>query len=860
MPVMNYRRQARLETQAFEAISYRAAESQFAAKGGESLLIRGGPAQGLETSAAQLEHLRGQSYTSIKAIAQRMAGQAIRVGRIRPMGRKQPGPKEDRRRFKRLGLRSIPMNIRKAIGDDADRLEVFDQHEILDTLNKPNRLFTEHTLKLVTAYSLEATGWAFWTFFKQKGRWDIWHCPTPWVTPLHEGKAFSGYSIKVGGVGIPKEFGPDEVVPFYYPSPSNPLEALCPMEAGGKGILIDERVLDAQYRMFRNGIHPGWAVIVGERVLKGGSKVRQKLTSKQRREIRSAIMERYSIDENYNTPAILDGMIADMKKLTNSPDEMDFMNSSKMSESRVSRNFGVNPTITGENDNVNKANSIAAQTIFCDVTVNPKLELMGGVLTYHVAPKFSSDPNLVLFFEPAVPEDQESRFKEYTTGFQLGVVMKNELRQAIGLPPDTDGDVYYINPMLQPVPGVIRQPGEKPKPPEEQVPPPPEPPPAEEGGEEAAGGPPQQGGNPFAGSAAAHVELLRKSRYKPSDAAMEHFYRGYFTVWTKQHKRASDSIGEAAARFLAKQGKRVAAGVRVASPRASAEEIAKDALNVKAETKALRAAMLPAIAQTAGQGAALELHAFGLVAMPKLPVEAPAAIAETDLEGKSSINVSNLSTLLLRAKKPPKQDDDELPEWMDFSMDLPPEVQAGVTEFAGDVTAREYWEEVNQTTLQRLQSAIENGIDAGMSMRDIAAKIEDEVFDMDMTARRAELIARTEVTGAMNAGQHVAREHLEEEGIIEGKEWFATYDVLTRDDHLDANGQRVANDEKFEVGGEQCMYPGDADLSAAQRCNCRCVATATTVFSDSKAFRKSLRKYLEPCQVHGLIPAGDEAN
>lgn len=58
------------------------------------------------------------------------------------------------------------------------------------------------------------------------------------------------------------------------------------------------------------------------------------------------------------------------------------------------------------------------------------------------------------------------------------------------------------------------------------------------------------------------------------------------------------------------------------------------------------------------------------------------------------------------------------------------------------------------------------------------------------------------------------------------KEWETVGDNKVRDDHVNADGQRVTVDEPFIVGGEQLRWPGDGGLGASPGniINCRCSA------------------------------------
>ena len=85
-------------------------------------------------------------------------------------------------------------------------------------------------------------------------------------------------------------------------------------------------------------------------------------------------------------------------------------------------------------------------------------------------------------------------------------------------------------------------------------------------------------------------------------------------------------------------------------------------------------------------------------------------------------------------------------------------------------------------------------------------------------------IARTETTRVENSARYEVGKQGEKLGFKMKREWVATTDERTREEHADADGQQVDMDEPFTVGGEQLMYPGDTSLGASAKntINCRC--------------------------------------
>lgn len=88
---------------------------------------------------------------------------------------------------------------------------------------------------------------------------------------------------------------------------------------------------------------------------------------------------------------------------------------------------------------------------------------------------------------------------------------------------------------------------------------------------------------------------------------------------------------------------------------------------------------------------------------------------------------------------------------------------------------------------------------------------------------KARRIARTEAHGAVNAGQIVAaRRRAAATGERLYKRWLGTIDARTRASHRVADGQIVELDEKFNVGGADLDFPGEAGGPAHEVINCRC--------------------------------------
>lgn len=124
-------------------------------------------------------------------------------------------------------------------------------------------------------------------------------------------------------------------------------------------------------------------------------------------------------------------------------------------------------------------------------------------------------------------------------------------------------------------------------------------------------------------------------------------------------------------------------------------------------------------------------------------------------------------------------------------------------------------------------AAISRGLEDGLGVAEIAREIRKVSA---FTSFRAATIARTETHAAATYGSIESVRQAERElGVVMVKEWLATHDDRTREDHRAADGQRVGLDEKFSVGGVLMDRPGDPSAPPDSVINCRC----SLVYSES---------------------------
>lgn len=138
------------------------------------------------------------------------------------------------------------------------------------------------------------------------------------------------------------------------------------------------------------------------------------------------------------------------------------------------------------------------------------------------------------------------------------------------------------------------------------------------------------------------------------------------------------------------------------------------------------------------------------------------------------------------------------------------------------------------------------GVNLGEGIPELRDRIDSvlSTTGSDRWPNRATVIARTETIGALNAGRAEAFRAVSEEFPEQQLEriWLATDDTRTRDTHQEADGQRVALGQSFNVGGFELAFPGDPSGPPQEVIQCRCtmllVEPGENVDMSNRQFRR----------------------
>lgn len=301
-------------------------------------------------------------------------------------------------------------------------------HPLVRLLDNPNPWLTPWELWYLTVVYLELTGDCFWYVADgADGRpAELWVIPTPWVSVVPDPARFvAGYDVAAPGVRA-ERFGPDEIIHLKYPNPLDPHRGLSPLRANALTVDANTELLRSRHQTFQAGPRPGVVL-----------RTEQTLTEPTARRLEERLTARFAGRENWHRPLVLEqGLTA--SPWTLSPAEMDFLNSGRMTRDEILAVFRVPPPMVGLVENMGLGADLwfGARVMFCEGTVQPKLELIAQALTRHLGRRYGAD--VCVTFPDCSPRAAETRRKDDEADARSGLRTVNEIRRGRGLKPLPD--------------------------------------------------------------------------------------------------------------------------------------------------------------------------------------------------------------------------------------------------------------------------------------------------------------------------------------------------------------------------------------------------------------------------------------
>ena len=670
-------------------------------------------------------------------------------------------------RASNLGQLPVKLYKRKRNGDEVE-VTSGRPGSLYELVQKVNPYWSMRRLIRMTEWSRCLQGSAYWYVNRgQNGRGaptELW-----WVRPdrmrviPHPQQYIAGYLHEStnGGQAVP--FATSEMLWFPLDNPIDEFAGLSPIAAVRLSIDTAYDAMRSNRNMHRNGTRISGII--------GPSDKDQSLSKTQVSDISQTFGEMYRGVDSAHKLAVI-GHAIGITQLSMTPKDAEFIEQLKWTLGDVARAFGVPPGKLADREHSTYNNVKQEDKEFWSMTLIPEADDISDQLTEFLLPMFPGEADrIALDYSEvtALQEDMAELTDQASTWYSMGVPLNPLLKE--------------YNPSLLPSEGGYEW-GDKPKSTAPAVAPPD---PAGEPDPEAEAE--MAADMPMGDPARAALYLIRELRALPAPAtrAIEYGSAEHELRWRRSVRvmdRGERAFLRELRRLFTRQQESVLARLR--KKRGAIEESFARHEGWSDEFRATLTRTDDDVL-AAPFDVAQWTETFQQAILPILTeIVEDAGVDTFDLLGLlSDFDVNNP---LIR-------------QWL-------------------ETAAFTFAQEVNKTTIEQLRAVLQEGIDNGASIDELAETIKQTFGEISDT--RAETIARTETAEAVNAG---SIEAARQSSVVAGKVWLSARDQRVRESHIEAHGQERKLDEAFDVGGSSLMHPGDGNGAPEEIINCRCVMT-----------------------------------
>ena len=617
--------------------------------------------------------------------------------------------------------------IKGRYGQEMEADEVMDS-EVLDLLETPNPYYSGYDLRFATVVCLKLVGNAYWYKLRNKANQveQLWLLRPDMVTAKmsKDGKVIEGFEYLVNGVK--QFFKYEDIIHFKYYNPQDELKGLATIAPVME--VVKSAVFSVRWNknFFYNSAMPDHLIVL---------KNSPNLSDAERQEIISKWNDKYKGTNNAHKVGLVEGDV-DIKSLSLSAKDMDFVNMRMANRDDIFSAFGVPKPIMSVTDDVNRANAETAMWIFLSQTVEPEIRrIIEKINNRLIYPDF--DETLFLDYDDPTPENREAILKEYESGLQNGWMTINEVRERENLPLVEGGDEILIPFSVVP----LSDAGEK---------------------EESAEG-------------------EKRLRLKIDKAGWEKKQNQKIVKRFLQGKRRYKTI-QKLTRGVIDNIKKKAESRRPFSKDQKDKWWFEFEKGLTSDTRLFKILVKKLFQKQEdrirGQMRLVEKGLKGKKKKVEIEIDVNWDI-EKEIFKQTSLPF--YKDIILRNGKRASQ-------LVGGEFKLTPAINRFI-----DSKALKFANEVNDTTADKIKNIIKEGINDGEGIDTISEKLND-IFD---NKARVETIARTETAMAINESHNEA---WKQSGVVDYKEWVATRDERTRESHAEMDGEVIKLNERYSNG------------------------------------------------------------
>lgn len=298
-------------------------------------------------------------------------------------------------------------------------VKIVNDSKVMELLKNPNPFQSQYEFMELSDMLLSLTGKCFWYVAKDNmGQpQELWIMSPQYVSIVPDEEEFiKGFVYNATGQAIPLER--DEVIFVNIPDPYDMYNGIGPAQAAGFAIETDKYANKWNRNFFFNNATPD-TVVLTEGTMDDDTYER----------VKASWNEAFGGVDNARKAAILE-QIKDVKMLSTSARDMDFVNLKNTTRDEILAVFGVPKVLLGMTENVNRATAETAKLVFDENVVQPRLKRLEDKINNELVPLFGEQIEIQLTSRRIInPDFVVSTINE---GFKNGYISSEVAKEQIG--------------------------------------------------------------------------------------------------------------------------------------------------------------------------------------------------------------------------------------------------------------------------------------------------------------------------------------------------------------------------------------------------------------------------------------------
>jgi HK97 family phage portal protein len=339
-------------------------------------------------------------------------------------------------RVKAKSLRVANRRMTKAIDGGMDAVEEVTDHPVLTLLSKPNPwCYSASELIEQVVYSLEMTGNAFLFSGTDVAPADLYTMAPQYVRITPDPDRFIAAYIYGRSAEVEVSIDPAMVGHVrLFPNLDSPYLGRGCLHAVVREAELQALATQNEISRWLNAGRPSmWLP------------VRDGITQDEMRAVKASIASEYRGTHNAGKMLVTNALAGKPESLEFNPAEMEYVKGQEMIAERIWNAFGVPQSLLKLND-ANLASAASGNRQYAELTILPRAQKIAETLTEWLLPMFGLEGYWLAFDSPVKGDERATEARAQSL-VSTGVMTINELRAELGYEPLDGGDVLRINGM-----------------------------------------------------------------------------------------------------------------------------------------------------------------------------------------------------------------------------------------------------------------------------------------------------------------------------------------------------------------------------------------------------------------------------